>query len=130
MKRAMISGGFDPLHVGHIELIEKAAQYGNVIVALNSDEWLYLKKGFVLMNWKDRARILEKIEEVIAVTPMTDSDGTACEALRRLRPDYFVNGGDRTQPHPDEGAVCKELGIKQIFGGEKIRSSSKIARPA
>ena len=129
---AMVSGGFDPLHVGHLDMIIGAAAYGRVVVALNSDAWLTRKKGHPFMEWEDRARILNHIREVSEVVPVDDADGTVCEALRRVRPDYFCNGGDRTIPHPAEEAVCRELGIAQAFnvGGGKIRSSSDLVRAA
>lgn len=124
----MVSGGFDPLHVGHLNMIEEAARIGRVIVALNSDEWLRRKKGYVFMPHADRTRILSAIEGVTMVTPVDDSDGTVCEAIRRIRPTLFLNGGDRTQADPKEDALCRSLGVAQLFnvGGGKVRSSSQI----
>lgn len=91
MKRIAISGGFDPIHPGHIAMIEEARKYGEVHIIVNSDEWLVRKKGFYFQPWQDRKKILE------AYTPhvyaVDDSDGTVCEALRRIQPDYFGNGG-------------------------------------
>lgn len=123
-----ISGGFDPVHVGHIRLIHDAALKGDVVVILNSDEWLMRKKGFVFMDWLSRAYILRAITGVHDVIPVDDSDGTVCEALKTLRPDYFANGGDRTAQNTPELTLCCDLGIKTLFniGGEKIASSSEL----
>ncbi len=127
-----ISGGFDPIHAGHVRLIQDAARYGNVMVILNSDEWLLRKKGYVFMPWADRADILLNQKGVVVVSYVNDNDGTVCEALERIRPTYFANGGDRTNENTPELALCLELGIKPLFGigGHKIASSSDIVRHA
>lgn len=124
----MISGGFDPPHFGHLRLIEEAEKHGKVIVALNSDEWLTRKKGKPFMPWGERARMLERLG-VARVVSVDDRDGTVCDALLRLQPDYFANGGDRVTPNPVEDEVCRKLKITQLFGvgGEKIRSSRDAA---
>jgi D-beta-D-heptose 7-phosphate kinase/D-beta-D-heptose 1-phosphate adenosyltransferase len=125
-KSIAISGGFDPIHPGHIAMIESAAEYGEVHIILNSDDWLVRKKGFFFQPWVDRKKILE------AYTPhvhhVDDSDGTVCEALRRIKPDMFGNGGDRTNKNTPELDVCEELGIEPVFelGGGKYSSSSMI----
>ncbi len=125
-KTIAISGGFDPIHPGHIAMIERAAKYGEVHIIVNSDDWLVRKKGFFFQPWEDRKKILE------AYTPhihaVDDSDGTVCEALRRIRPTYFGNGGDRTNKNTPELDVCAELGIEPVFelGGGKYSSSSAI----
>lgn len=126
MKRIAISGGFDPIHPGHIAMIEDAAKYGEVHIIANSDEWLIRKKGFFFQPWIDRKKILE------AYTPhihaVDDTDGTVCEALRRIHPDYFGNGGDRGKTNTPELSVCEELGIEPVFeiGGGKYSSSSAL----
>ena len=94
-KTVMVSGGFDPVHIGHIRMITEASRYGNVIVVANSDDWLYRKKGFVFMEFEQRAEILAAIKGVIKVSGVDDYNGTVCEAIRRHKPDYFANGGDR-----------------------------------
>ena len=123
---ALVSGGFDPLHVGHIDLIKLASAHGDVIVALNSDDWLYRKKGYVFMSYNERSRILGAVRSVVAVIPVNDKDDTICAALEDLKPDFFINGGNRETSHPAEKSVCKRLNIIQIFGGGKIQSSSKL----
>ena len=82
----MVSGGFDPVHVGHIRMIREAAEYGDVIVVANSDNWLHRKKGFVFMEFEKRAEILSSIKGVILVDSVDDTDGTVCEAIRRHKP--------------------------------------------
>ena len=128
----MISGGFDPLHIGHLNMIEAAAELGRVYVALNSDDWLLRKKGYRVMPWGERARILKALRLVTDVIPVNDDDGTVCQALYHLHPHVFANGGDRTTAEPREAAVCKSLGIRQVFnvGGGKIRSSSELVKVA
>ena len=123
---AMVSGGFDPLHIGHIDLIKLAMAHGDVVVVLNSDGWLYRKKGYVFMPYKERSRILEAMRGVVAVISVDDSDNTVCVALEGLKPDFYINGGDREKPHPAENAVCERLIITQIFGGEKIQGSARL----
>jgi cytidyltransferase-like protein len=127
-----VSGGFDPLHIGHLRMMQAAALYGPVTVILNSDAWLVRKKGYVLMPWNDRAEIIRAIRCVADVVAVDDSDGTVCEALTRLKPDCFGNGGDRTNTNTPELAVCARLSIMPVFGlgGEKVASSSELIRRA
>ncbi len=124
----LCSGGFDPIHIGHVDYLEAAAHIGQVIVSLNSDAWLMAKKGYVFMPWGNRATILSALSCVAIVWHVKDDDGTICEALRWWKPDIFANGGDRIKSNPAEHAVCKELGIKEMFnvGGGKIDSSSDL----
>lgn len=128
MTIAMVSGGFDPLHVGHLRLLGDAVNFGEVWVALNSDEWLMRKKGYVFMRWGDRRDILSALELVDKVVAVYDMDGTVCGALRQYKPDIFCNGGDRKVANEKEHAVCVELGIEELFniGGPKIEDSSKL----
>ena len=91
-KTIAISGGFDPVHIGHLNMIKGAAQEGSVIVILNSDAWLQQKKGYVVMPFEERKAILEAVSDVHHVIEVDDSDGTVCEALDQLRPCYFGNG--------------------------------------
>jgi cytidyltransferase-like protein len=127
----MVSGGFDPVHVGHIRMIRAAAQYGDVIVIANSDEWLYRKKGFIFMDFKKRAEILDSIKGVLIVDSVDDSDGTVCEAIRRHKPTYFANGGDRGRENTPEQTVCEHLDVELLWsigGDEKVDSSSDLVK--
>ena len=128
----MVSGGFDPIHVGHVRMIRDAAQHGEVIVVANSDNWLYRKKGYNFMGFNERKEILMAIKGVIDVISVDDKDGTVCEALRRIKPTYFANGGDRTSKNTPEKKVCSELGIEMLWnvGGQKIQSSSELIEMA
>ena len=129
----MVSGGFDPVHAGHIRMIRHAAEYGDVIIIANSDEWLYRKKGFVFMEWARRVEILNAIKGVVLVDSVDDSDGTVCDAIRRHKPSYFANGGDRGRANTPEQSVCESLGVELLWsigGDEKIDSSSELAKKA
>lgn len=125
-----VSGGFDPVHVGHVRMILEAAEVGDVIVIANSDDWLMRKKGYVFMPWEERAEILASIKGVLKVVTVDDSDGTVCEALRREKPTFFANGGDRKTDNTPEMDVCSELGIGLLWevGGGKIQSSSELVK--
>ena len=130
-KTVMVSGGFDPVHAGHIRMIRHAAEYGDVIVIANSDSWLYRKKGFVFMEYERRIEILNAIKGVILVDSVDDSDGTVCDAIRRHKPTYFANGGDRGKSNTPEQSVCEELGVELLWGiggEEKLDSSSTLAK--
>jgi len=115
-KTVMVSGGFDPVHVGHIRMIREAAEYGDVIVIANSDNWLHRKKGFVFMEFEKRSEILSSIKGVLQVDSVDDTDGTVCEAIRRHQPDYFANGGDRGRTNTPEQDVCEEMGVELLWG--------------
>ena len=127
----MVSGGFDPVHAGHIRMIREAAQYGDVIVVANSDDWLFRKKGFVFMEYERRVEILNAIKGVVLVDSVNDTDGTVCEAIHRLKPDYFANGGDRGRNNTPEQNVCEELGVELLWGiggEEKLDNSSSLTK--
>lgn len=133
IKRVMVSGGFDPLHIGHIRLFQKAAQFGDLTVIMNSDDWLVRKKGYFVMPWRDRAEILLAMKGINCVGRVEDEDGTVSEALRRIRPDYFVKSGDRTAETTPEMQLCEELGIRVEFVAcdvDHIHSSGLIERAA
>ena len=132
MKKICISGGFDPLHCGHIDYIADAFTYGSVYVILNSDKWLIRKKGYCFMPWKQRAKILNSLRYVSEVVEVDDSDDSVCKALNAIRPNFFGNGGDRTQNNTLELDICNKLGITAVFGvgGDKSYSSSDIVQKA
>ena len=130
-KTVMVSGGFDPVHIGHIRLIREASKYGDVVVVANSDQWLYRKKGFNFMTFEHRAEILRSIKGVTLVSSVNDSDGSVCEAIRRINPAYFANGGDRNYDNTPEKELCEQLGIEMLWGigGEdKIAASSMLVK--
>jgi len=131
-----VSGGFDPLHVGHVRMFERARKLGDkLIVILNNDNWLKLKKGFVFMPEKERAELLRGIrwvDDVFLTThkPNTD-DISVVSALEKLKPDIFVNGGDRQSYEIPEVVTCKKYNIKMVFNvgrGGKVQSSSWLLK--
>jgi D-beta-D-heptose 7-phosphate kinase/D-beta-D-heptose 1-phosphate adenosyltransferase len=127
-KQIMISGGFDPVHLGHVKMIHEASQWGDVIIVVNSDQWLKRKKGYVFMPWRERVEILGSFRGVSRVVGVNDSDGTVCQALGYHKPDAFANGGDRKKENTPEMELCENFGIQMLWniGGEKIQSSSKL----
>ena len=131
----IVSGGFDPVHKGHIRMFREAANLGHqVIIGLNSDEWLTRKKGKPFMKWNERAEILESCKFVTQVLSMDDSDDTASDIIKQVanlykNQDmniYFANGGDRKKGNVPELDVCKDLNVVMLWGigGGKIQSSS------
>ena len=136
-KIVAVSGGFDPIHVGHVRMIMAAAHHGDVVVILNSDNWLKDKKGYAFMTWEERAEILRALKGVVnVVTTVDDNDGTVCNTLRNLKTDvgldFFANGGDRTATTTPEMEVCQELGIGLLWnvGGGKVQSSTNLITKA
>lgn len=125
-----VSGGFDPIHDGHVRYILDASRHGDVIVILNSDDWLIEKKGYSFMRWDQRATICGALQGVIDVVHVDDKDTTVCEALRRIRPTYFAKGGDRTEGNTPELEMCGHLGIEILWGvgGNKVESSSDLVK--
>jgi D-beta-D-heptose 7-phosphate kinase/D-beta-D-heptose 1-phosphate adenosyltransferase len=127
------SGGFDPLHVGHIRLIQEAKTLGDkLVVIVNSDAWLKRKKGFVFMNLKHRMEMIKAIRGVDEVMAWDDGSPTVKGALRKLKPDIFAKGGDRsgTDKVP-EAKTCEEIGCKIVFNvgkGGKVESSSWLLK--
>ena len=126
-KRVALSGGFDPIHVGHVRMIQAAAEMGDVTVIANSDEWLMRKKGYVFMKYEERQEILNAIKGVYDVVKASDIDDTVCTTLLFLRPDIFANGGDRKEGNIPEYTLCEDMGIEMKFGvggDDKPQSSS------
>ena len=127
-----VSGYFNPMHIGHLEMLEKAKKLGDyLVVILNSDYQVGLKGRVPFMPEKDRKKIVEAIRYVDEVFLSIDKDRSICESLKQVKPDIFANGGDRHQGEIPEASVCQELGIKMVDGmGEKIRSSSILIQEA
>ena len=133
IKKIMVSGGFDPVHIGHIQMIEQAAEWGEVIVVINSDDWLMRKKGYVFMPWNERAYIMKNIKGVVLVTGVDDMDNSVCEAIGYHRPDAFANGGDRKKENTPEMELCDEMGVQMLWGvggKDKPQSSSWLVNKA
>lgn len=125
------SGGFDPVHIGHIRLFREAKALGDkLVVILNTDDFLLKKKGYVFMPFDERKEILESIKYVDEVVPCIDTDQTVSKTLEKLRPDIFAKGGDRKESNTPELPLCKELNIRVVFnvGGGKVQSSSWLLK--
>jgi D-beta-D-heptose 7-phosphate kinase/D-beta-D-heptose 1-phosphate adenosyltransferase len=126
-----VSGGFDPIHIGHIRYIKVARQLGDrLIVILNTDDQLIRKKGYCFMPYAARKESLEAIQGVDVVVPNIDSDITCNESIEYYRPNILAKGGDRIEANmPDiEKAACASLGCEIVYGvgGGKIQSSSSL----
>lgn len=137
-KVVVVSGGFDPIHIGHIRYIEESARLGDkLVVILNNDNWLINKKGYVFMSQGERKEILEalrSVDEVILTNhKIGDGDRSVCRELESIKPYIFSNGGDR-KPDGDpvpEVELCTKLGIKLVYNvgyGGKIQSSSELVK--
>ncbi|MDI3496481.1 MAG: proteasome regulatory subunit [Patescibacteria group bacterium] len=128
-----VSGYFNPLHVGHLEMIEKAKKLGDKLVAIvNNDYQVKLKGSVPFMSAADRVRIIGALRAVDEVFLAIDKDKTVCQSLAKINPDIFANGGDRKNINDvPEYLICKKLGIKMVDGlGRKIRASSKMIAQA
>jgi len=130
MKVVAVSGGFDPIHKGHVRLIKAAMKFGDkLIVILTRDDQLIVKKGDFFMDYEERKKIIEYgLREGDEVVENIDSDITICKSLRKYKPDIFAQGGDRVPGNVVEKEVdiCYEIGCKIIYnvGGGKAQSSS------
>ena len=133
----LISGGFDPIHSGHIKLINDANKYGDVIVLLNSDEWLRNKKGKEFLSFDERKIIMQNIKGVIDVIEFDDSDKTCIDGIKKAKSLYknniikFANGGDRNNETTPEKEFCDKNDIETLFGiggNDKSNSSSWILK--
>ncbi len=135
-----VSGGWDPLHIGHVRLFNAAKKLGDeLVVILNNDNWLHTKKGYSFMPERERKEVIEGLRAVDRVMLTShkkcDTDRSVCRELLKLKPDIFAKGGDRTVEDSKKGTsslnpevlLCERLGIKVVFNvgkGGKIQSSS------
>ncbi len=125
------SGGYDPIHPGHVTCIVESKAYGDtLVVVVNGDAFLRNKKGKPFQDVETRAAIVSAIRGVDYVVKFEiEDDPTVTEALRAIRPRYFTKGGDRVKGKslpPSEEAVCQEFGIEIVdgVGRDKVWSST------
>ena len=131
----LVTGGFDPIHSGHIKYFEDAKTFSDhLVVGLNSDQWLINKKGQYFQTWKERANIINHLDMVNIVIDWDDSDNSACKAIEKCfkltNKIYFANGGDRAEDNTPELDAFENdervLFIWGVGGNNKINSSSWI----
>lgn len=142
-KVVVVSGGFDPIHIGHIRLMQEAKKLGDeLIVVLNNDNWFGIKGRKLFMPEKERKEIIEAlscVDKVVLtkhkpskkVFDRTTREYGICKELEEIKPDIFANGGDRFATDVPEFQICQDLGIKMVFNvgrGGKIRSSSELLK--
>ena len=133
----LVSGGFDPVHSGHIKLIQEASKYGSVVVLLNSDKWLQKKKGIEFLPFNERATIMMALKNVIDVISCGNKDDTCLDGINKAIRKYndckikFANGGDRNDKSTPESIFCLENNIELLWGiggQDKSNSSSWILK--
>ena len=145
-KVVMVSGGFDPVHIGHVRMFNEAKKLGDeLVVYINNDNWLKKKKGYVFMPENDRKEIIESFESVSRVVISGHKENTedmsVCMGLVEIKPHIFANGGDRDEKDANdpesslykERQIHKQLGIKMVYNvgrGGKVRSSSELVKKA
>jgi len=133
MKIVIVTGGFDPLHSGHIAYFQAARKLGDrLIVGLNSDEWLTRKKGRPFMPLQERLSVVGNLSMVDEVVLYNDDDGSSIDAIRLVKQRYpnahviFANGGDRTQNNIPEMVFDDVEFVFGVGGEDKKNSSSWI----
>ena len=133
----LVSGGFDPIHSGHIKLINDANKYGDVVVLLNSDQWLRNKKGKEFLPISERKIIMQNIKGVLEVIEFNDNDKTCVDGIKKAKSFFkdkiikFANGGDRNNNTTPEKKFCDDNNIETLFGiggNDKSNSSSWILK--
>jgi len=137
-KIVMVSGGFDPVHIGHVRLFNEAKKLGDeLVILLNNDNWLKLKKGYAFMPEQERKEIIESFEAVDRVVLSSHKKNTkdisVVEDIKIIRPHIFAKGGDRTYDNIPEVPICEELNCKMVFNlgkGGKVQSSSDLVKKA
>ncbi len=132
----IVSGYFSPIHVGHLDMIDAAAELGDeVIVIVNNNAQQVIKKGKVIIDETDRLRIVEALRAVDHAMIAVDEDRTVCASLEAVAQKFsdrtliFANGGDRKPEFVPEASVCEQYGIELRFGvggDNKADSSSRI----
>lgn len=127
------SGGFDPIHPGHLSCFFDSKQFGNtLVVVVNGDSWLTKKKGKPFMDLKTRMDILSFVQGIDYIIPFEiENDRTVIEALKKVRPHVFTKGGDRIdETSIPEWDTCKGLNIEVIsgVGYDKLWSSSDFLK--
>jgi cytidyltransferase-like protein len=132
-KVVLVTGGFDPIHSGHIEYFKSARALGDVlIVGINSDDWLIRKKGRPFMPWTERNGIVSNLDPVDATIKFDDTDGSAVDAIHKVKELYpndriiFANGGDRTKDNIPEMVFDDVEFVFGVGGENKMNSSSWI----
>jgi len=131
MKIVCTSGYYNPIHVGHLALFKKAKQVGDyLVVIVNNDKQVKLKGSKPFMNEKERMEIVKSVGYVDKVILSIDEDRTIKKTLGKVNPDVFLKGGDSVPENTPELELCKDLGIKVMFGvgGDKIQSSSWLKK--
>lgn len=135
MKTVIVSGFFNPLHGGHLDMIEAAKDLGDrLVVIVNNDVQQVLKKDKIILPEQNRARLLAALKHVDEVIIALDNDPPVIKTLEAIANKYpddeliFANGGDRdSEKAIPEGAICRKHNIEMIFGlGEKVDSSTRI----
>lgn len=129
------SGGFDPLHVGHLRCIQQAKELSEraiLVVIVNGDGFLTRKKGKPFMRFEERAEIVNGLRSVDFVVGWDDGSQTVTGALEILKPNIFAKGGDRSSADKvPEFELCEKIGCKVVFGvggTEKVQSSSDLIK--
>ena len=127
-----VSGYFNPLHIGHLEMIEKAKKLGDyLVVIVNNDYQVSLKGSVPFMSEQDRLRIVNALRDVDEIFLSVDEDLSVRHSLKKVSPDIFAQGGDRHEGNIPEAEICKKFKIKMVDGlGKKIRSSSVLIKNA
>lgn len=137
-KIVAVSGGFDPVHIGHVRMFNEAKKLGDyLVVILNNDNWLKKKKGYAFMSEVERKEIIESFASVdeVVLTSHDESpiDMSVCRELELIKPHVFANGGDRHAGNIPEYSLCEKMNCEMHFNigeGGKVQSSSWLVEKA